>query len=347
MDPIPTRIETLDPITDPRWRRFVERHPAATIFHHPSWMRLLREQYRYTFTAPCVIATDGRVLAGLPIARIASRLTGTRLVSLPFSDVCGVLDGDGAALRTEILGAITATVESTHLGLEIRDSVPDVRLGRTVRRFWTHRLALSSDPEAAGQGFRPAVRRGITKARRAGLVAEWRTDDAALSTFYDLHLQTRRRHGTPTQPKRFILRFTDIFREGLGAVVLVRRDADVLAAAVFLWCSHTMTYKYGASDMRHLDVRPNNLLFMDAIRRGSEQGLRVLDLGRTDIGNEGLRCFKRGWGAEEADLSYTYLATAPPSDERGRAEHALAVAIRHGPPALGRVIGTALYRHVG
>jgi CelD/BcsL family acetyltransferase involved in cellulose biosynthesis len=343
VDLLPTRIETVDPITDPRWRRFVERHPAATIFHHPSWMRLLQQQYRYTFTAPCVVGPEGAVLAGLPIARIASRLTGTRLVSLPFSDACAVLDGGAAALRAKLLEAITATVETAQLGLEIREAVPDLRSGRPVRRFWAHHVMLPAD----GRCFRPAVRRGIAKARRAGLVTEWRTDEAALSSFYELHLQTRRRHGTPTQSKRFIMRFTDLFRDGLGAVVLVRRDSDTLAAAVFLWSSAAMTYKYGASDARHLDVRPNNLLFMDAIRRGSEQGLRVLDLGRTDMGNEGLRSFKRGWGAQEADLFYTYLGATPPADGARRAEHALATVIRHGPPVLGRIIGTALYRHMG
>ncbi|HEU4906635.1 MAG TPA: hypothetical protein VFT19_11065, partial [Solirubrobacterales bacterium] len=63
--------------------------------------------------------------------------------------------------------------------------------------------------------------------------------------------------------------------------------------------------------------------------------------------NEGLRAFKRSWGAEELELSYTYLAERAPSPEPGLRERVLGATIRRSPPLVGRLIGEALYRHAG
>jgi CelD/BcsL family acetyltransferase involved in cellulose biosynthesis len=106
-----------------------------------------------------------------------------------------------------------------------------------------------------------------------------------------------------------------------------------------------LTYKYGASDPRSLAARPNNLLFMEAIRWGCEHGLRTLDLGRTHWGQEGLRAFKLSWGAEERELRYRHLGRAAPRD--ARIGGALSVLIRRSPPVASRLIGEVLYRHAG
>ena len=108
-----------------------------------------------------------------------------------------------------------------------------------------------------------------------------------------------------------------------------------------------MTYKYGASDRRHLGVRPNNLLFMEAIDWGCANGARVLDFGRTTHDNEGLRAFKRAWGAEETTLRHTYFADRAPATTDGRALRMLGHVIRRAPAPVGRVVGEALYRHIG
>ena len=341
------RVETVDPIADPRWRQLVECHAEATIFHHPAWMRLLRDQYGYAVSALGVAAPGGALVAGLPIATVTSRLTGARLVSLPFSDACAGLETGDAGTDVLLSEAIAAAVDTAGLGLEIRGDAAGVPRSQTVRRFWVHRLLLSPDPQVVLRGCRPSIRRGVAKAQRAGLVGEWRTDPEGLRVFFDLHLQTRRRQGVPTQPKRFVLRFSELFREGLGSVLVVRHGAAAIAAGVFLMCNRTLTYKYGASDARHLGLRPNNLLFMEAIRWGCEHGCAVLDLGRTDLHNDGLRSFKRAWGSEESDLMYTYIGRSPPGLQPKPAERLLATAIRRGPRALGRVVGAALYKHVG
>ena len=77
---------TLDPLLDPRWPEFLERHARASVFHSRGWLEALRRTYGYE---PIVYTTSpptADLANGLVFCRIDSWLTGRRLVSLPFSD---------------------------------------------------------------------------------------------------------------------------------------------------------------------------------------------------------------------------------------------------------------------
>lgn len=336
------RTELLDPRTDARWRDFVERAERATIFHHPAWLDLLATCYRYEFAASCLVDDGGRVVAGLPWARIDSRLTGRRLVALPFSDACQPLTDE--ASEEELAGAVGEHRSETGLGIEVRWRMDP--LGPTVQRYWRHALPLEEDADAVARRAKSSIRRGVSKARKEGLEFERRTDPAALDAFYKLHLQTRKHQGVPTQPKRFIDGLRGLFERGHGFVAIVSDNGKPVAAAVFLQLRGQLVYKYGASDRSALARRPNNLLFAEVIRRGCESGLRELDFGRTDLDHEGLKQFKRGWGAEELPLHHTYAGMEIPAEGTSRAMGLVAPAIRHSPPSVGRLFG-ALYRHFG
>lgn len=337
------RAEVLDPRTDERWREFVGRAPGATIFHDPGWMRLLSERYRYDFEACCLVDGD-RVAGGLPWARIESRLTGRRLVALPFSDTCApLMDGAG---EEELARAVDAARRERGLGLEVRWELPGLG-GATPHLYALHTLALEPDADAVARRARSGIRRGVTKARREGLAFARRTDAAAINAFYGLHMRTRRHQGVPTQAKRFIAGLRPLFEAGQGFVGLVTDEGDrPIAAAVFLRLGGHLTYKYGASDRAALGRRPNNLLFAEVIRWACESGCHTLDFGRTDLDNEGLRSFKSGWGAEEQALHYTYAGIDPPT-KSSRSERYLSTMIRNTPPIVSRAVGVSLYRHYG
>lgn len=342
--------QLLDPIADPQWLEFVEGNPTAEIFHHPRWLELLRDQYGYELEA-CCIANGNGIEAGIPIARVESRLTGRRLVSLPFSDICSPAHSGGSdAGSLGLLGnALAAEAERSGLELTVRGPLPGAPGAVLEGGFFRHLLPLADDPaEVEARYSKSQVKRGIKKARRENLSWERRTDGAALDAFYALHVRTRQRLGVPTQPKRFIRRFERLFEDGLGFVGLILDDGKPIAAAVFLTCNGVITYKYGASDAASLGKRPNNLLFAEAIRWGCESGFQILDFGRTEAENEGLRAFKCSWGAVEVELPYTHFG----SDEQhepgsGRRDRMVGAVIRRSPPSVGRLVGAALYRHFG
>jgi CelD/BcsL family acetyltransferase involved in cellulose biosynthesis len=113
----------LDPIRDARWADLVERSPTATIFHHPQWLRVVSDAYRYPMTAVCIGRAGGELTSGLPIAFVHSRLTGSRLVSMPFSDTCGPIV-DGLAQEEELLCAVDRERRRRKLRLEVHSDVP-------------------------------------------------------------------------------------------------------------------------------------------------------------------------------------------------------------------------------
>lgn len=344
---MPVTTAILDPRDDARWLRLVERAPQTTIFHHPLWLGLVARQYRYPIAAAAVLDAGGEAVAGLPVALVASRLTGRRLVALPFSDACPPLvaqDAPGDA--AERLAAAVEDLRRRHgMPVEVRGAFP--ALAAPVDRFLQHRVDLTPGLEEVERGYASQVRRNVRKARREGVEVRRRVDAEALEEFYALHLRTRRRLGVPTQPKAFVRGLADVVQHGHGFVSIARLAGRPVAAAVFLHAGATLTYKYGASDPEFQQARPNNLLFADAIAWACEQRLGELDLGRTDLGHEGLSAFKRSWGAAETPLAHTYAGGPAPSPGPSLAERVLAPVIRRGPALTGRVIGEVLYRHAG
>jgi CelD/BcsL family acetyltransferase involved in cellulose biosynthesis len=336
----------LHPVADPRWRRFVDETPGATIFHHPSWLQLIGSRYRYPLAACCLLDERGAITAGLPVALVSSRLMGRRLVAFPFSDACPPL---GAARDMGALGrAVDDLAARMDTSVEVRWTL-DAPRAHPGARYRQHVLPLAAEIGEVEQRFRrSSVLRGLRRARRAGLVAHVRVDADALGLFYGLHAATRSRLGAPTQPRAFIRDLEGLFHDGLGFVLLVARGTEVAAAAVFLHHGGVLTYKYGASDAGSLQMRPNNLLFWEAIRWGCEHGMTALDLGRSDLEQQSLREFKLSWGADEHMLEYTHIGSdRGRSADRGLPGRALAATIRRTPPSASRLAGEILYRHAG
>jgi CelD/BcsL family acetyltransferase involved in cellulose biosynthesis len=342
-------LVSVDPLVDAAWGDLLERAPASTIFHHPAWLRLIRDHYGYSMSAWCLRGSDGRLVGGVPVALVDSRLTGARFIALPFSDSCPpLLDPSAGVDISRVAGGVSNACAQFGLALEVRGALAGSPEGAVIERYVQHQLTLQPDIDRVVQGFTKAhVLRGVAKARREGVTIERRTDREGLARFYRLHTLTRRHQGVPTQSRRFILGFSELFDAGLGFVMLARHQGRDIAAAVFFTDGRTLTYKFGASDRRFLSVRPNNLLFMEAIRWGCEHEQRVLDFGRTDHDNDGLRAFKKTWGATESPLEFTYFGDYNQTLGRGLARQAMSIAIKHAPPTFGRLLGETLYRHFG
>lgn len=324
----------------------MECSSTGSVFHHVEWLRLLQDQYRYPLIAHCVTADNGQIVAGLPFARVSSRLTGKRLVAVPFSDNCSpvlVNAGDRQALDL-LLNSIRARYADSGTCVEIRAPISGLP---SSERFYQHELALEPCIASVQGNFSKNAKRGIARAKREGVEVHRATDAAALDAFYQLHVRTRRRQGVPTQPKPFIDRFARLFERDLGFVLLARSEGRPIAAAVFLHFNGVLTYKYGASSPSDLDKRPNHAVFGEVIRWGCEQAHHTLDFGRTDLDNEGLRSFKRSWGAHERELGYTRFPAADAGVARGAVPKLVKTLISRTPPITGRLIGAALYRHFG
>jgi lipid II:glycine glycyltransferase (peptidoglycan interpeptide bridge formation enzyme) len=218
-----------------------------------------------------------------------------------------------------------------------------------AEKYYGHKLDLTIGMEELFARFQSPVRRAIRKAEKSGLTAEASKTREAMLDFYRLHVRTRRRHGVPPQPLTFFLNIHEaIIKTGLGFIVLAQKATKPIAAAVFLHSGTTALYKYGASDERIQEVRGNNLVMWEGIRRLAGQGLKTLHFGRTSVENDGLRRFKLSWGTKEEISEYFRFAFGPNMwvNSCRNAPEFYKQLFRRLPLAVNRVAGALIYPHL-
>jgi CelD/BcsL family acetyltransferase involved in cellulose biosynthesis len=331
-------------LDDPRWCNLVKQDATSEAFHHPAWARTVSAPYG--FRAFVLARLQGEVVVGgVPLVEVRGPLRAPRWISLPFTDRCAPL-----VRGTTDLNALTRDLEMARrdagvTSVEVRAALPSPASPIQTHAV-IHRLPLAGSAEETAAAFeRSHVLRNVRKARREGVRVRLASQERDVTeTYYGLHAATRRRQGVPVQPRRF---FGEIWHgmiaSGLGFCLLADVDGETIAGGVFLAWNQTLTYKYGASDMRAWPLRPNNLIFWEAIRLGCEQGRTVLDFGRSYAGNQGLRQFKSSWGASESTLKYSSLGVARPQ-RRDWLTKVAEPLIRHSPIVVCRLAGELLYR---
>jgi CelD/BcsL family acetyltransferase involved in cellulose biosynthesis len=328
-------------LEDPRWRALVARSAPATPFHDPAWARVLATTYGLR---ACALLLDDET-AGAPFL-IARGLTGRRVwVSLPYTDELAPLaDTPEARARFVVsLAAFGGRADASRI--DLRTSVEELGWHRDADAV-LHELDLRGGAEAVHRGFsKSQVVRNIKRAGRECVTVHAATGVGGMRTFYALHERTRRRQGVPVQPWRFFAQLWEhVVAPGGGTVLIASHRTTPLAAAVFLHGNGTTIYKFGASDPSGWDRRPNHAIFWRAIQEACARGDVRMDFGRTDLGQDGLRAFKSGWGAQERPLVYSSLEPRAVAGAEGLATRALAQVIRRGPSWAGRGLGAALYR---
>jgi len=335
-------------ISNPQWMELVCSDNRATVFHHPAWIELLANCYHYHPIVVAVLDKKGEIRAGLPVMEINIPFSGRRWVALPFSDYCSPLYRDDEALNM-LFNRLPVLYKENHLrGLEVRREVP-ANFGLQVQApYVLHTVKLEPDITLLTKRIHRTQMQNIRTAEKNEIRIEFSTDIQAVHSFYHLHCLTRRKHGVPVQPWKFFrLISSDLLAKGMGFVLLAFKGEACVAGGLFLHLQKTLTYKYSASDEEYLNLRPNHLLTWTALKWGCENDFTYFDFGRADIGDEGLREFKRRWGAEETPLAYSYLPSAPNEGGSGRFKSLLNSMIRRSPLWVCQLAGELLYRYAG
>jgi CelD/BcsL family acetyltransferase involved in cellulose biosynthesis len=306
----PLEIKLTNPVADPDWDRLVASHPDATFFHSAAWAEVLLQTYSHEPLYLRCFQGD-RLVALFPIMEVRSLLTGRRGVCLPFTDCCNpLLFDEGASLYTsQSLFEVARDRKWKHL--EVRGRTKFDIGSEPAEAFYNHTVDLRSTPSELLARFKSSARRALRKANRSGLQVEVTVSPEAITEYYRLHAQTRKRHGLPPQPLSFFQNIQEaVISRGLGFVVLARFDGQAIAGAVFFRFGNRGLYKFAASDLRFQNLRPNNLVIWQGARYLAEHGVQELDLGRTALNHHGLRRFKLSCGSKEKTIHYFKFETA-------------------------------------
>src|SRR5271163_4064045 len=128
----------LDPTKDARWAELVERHPDASVFHTVGWLEALKRTYGYEPVVFTTSSPTGALTNGLVFCRVKSWLTGSRMVSLPFSDHCEPLCGTSGDLDFLIRYLKTALEHENCRYLEVRSIRKNVDQTSSTEGFHSH-----------------------------------------------------------------------------------------------------------------------------------------------------------------------------------------------------------------
>ena len=344
-------VYTFNPLEDPRWAEFVQRHPRASVFHAPGWLEALRRTYGYEPVAYTTTPPGSELTNGVVLCRVYSRITGRRMVSLPFSDHCEPLVDRPEDLEGLLHFLELDCTKERWKYVEIRPrtgcAVPPGGL-KPAQAFYFHALDLNPELTEILHRFHKASTFGkIRRAEREGLTCEEGRGATLLEKFYQLLVRTRRRLQLPPHPRDWFRNLVDC----LGDNVKIRtaaKDGRPIASILTLSFKDGLVYKYGCSDERFHNLGGMPLLFWHAIQEGKRNGAREFDLGRSDSDNPGLITFKEHWGATRSQLTYwRYPARLAPAAAAGWRMQAAKKVFAHIPDSFLIAAGKMLYRHIG
>lgn len=345
------RIHVLDPLLDSRWDEFVGRHPHASVFHDRGWLEALARTYGYELYV-LTSAPFGQPLEnGIVVCRVSSWITGARLVSLPFSDHCEPLLHESEEFEDFIHWMQDACDLQNWRYVELRPLSASYREGHGLqpnRSYWFHELDLrASLDQMFEQLHKNSFQRKVQRAEREGLSYESGRSEQLMNDFYRLLMRTRRRQQLLPQPRVWFKNLLECMRDMLR-IRVARKDGTPVAAMLTLHHGSSVVYKYGCSDEKFHNLGGMPFLFWKLVEESKASGAEKIDLGRTDLANEGLIAFKDRLGASKRLLTYyRYAKTAKQGVAALSDSQALRQFFSLLPETVCSAAGRILYRHLG
>lgn len=304
------KLTTINPINDQLWLTLVERFNGS-VFHSPTWMRVLAETYGFDVCAQVLTDDSGQPVAGIPFVKILD-IFGGRLVTMPFSDYC-----DPLVSTREHWAVLSQSLIDQQLPISIRplhcQQPLDDEQFRLVKQAKWHRIDIAPDVDTIWKRNDESTYRAIRKAQRDGVTVEARHDKDAMRIFFEMHLGIRKyKYKMIAQPWPF---FENIWTYWLdtrqGAILTAMYGGQAIAATLVLKWGDTLYYKFNASLRDQLAVRPNDLLVWELIQYAKKLGCSFLDFGLSDWDQDGLLRFKRKYATEEKTISF--IRHTPPA----------------------------------
>jgi Acetyltransferase (GNAT) domain len=345
-------IQVINPLSDSRWDDLVARHPRASVFHQRGWLEALVCTYRYEPLALTTASAGEPLQDGIVFCLISSWITGTRLVSLPFSDHCEpLLKGPGDS--TEFMSWLRAECDRQHWRyLELRPQ-HQVEAGaghglQSSRSYWLHELdTTSSVAQIFSRFHKNSFQRKIRRAEKERLTCETGCSEQLVDEFCGLLLITRRRHKLPPQPRKWFTSLAASMGDKVQ-IMLARKGGTPIAAILTLRHSSCIVYKYGCSDARFHSLGGMPFLFWRLVEDSKEAGVEKIDLGRCDLENEGLTAFKDRLGTTRKLMTYLrYPQTGNLELASSREWQVMSRICSVLPDSVMPTVGRLLYRHIG
>jgi CelD/BcsL family acetyltransferase involved in cellulose biosynthesis len=333
------RVAVINPLSDTRYRQFVNAHPDATIVHEPAWAAVLSEAFPACRLHYLLWMQDGDIAAACPGCRLGR--SGRRWVALPFASACDPLMAAEVAAES-LWQPLVAHFQETGIdefewhATEVGHRPPDPTVAGVVDDYINQVIPLDGGREAIWKKFhKTSVQQRIRRADHMGYDTRIACGPADVDDFFRLHILNRRRLGLPPLPKAlFAAMWKHLQPSGFMTLKLLIRNGDAVASLILLHHRRSWIAEYTATDPKALTDNPNHHLYWHSMVDAIEDGAAVFDFGRTARDNLGLEEFKARWGALAIPLRY-FQAPAPGDGSLPRrVARRLKWLVQHTPPAV-------------
>jgi len=289
----------INPLISPQWDETVLNSSNPQFFHQSCWIRTLAETYNFKPLCFMLPEEHGCTVPMLIVKTLSGR---KKAVALPFSDGCDIVCNEISP--DELVDKLLSISREEKIDrLEFLGVSRFIPSGEPSHSYYGHRLQLTKDEKELWKKLSSSKQRNIKKAQREGVTVAFYNDSESIREYYRLHCITRKRHGLPPQPVSFFDAIVNnVVGKGSGEVALARSGKEIIAGALFLFCKSEVLYKFGASDKSLQNMRSNDLLMWEGIKRYAQKGYSILSFGKTEMFHDGLCRFKEGFGALRVTL---------------------------------------------
>ena len=167
-------------------------------------------------------------------------------------------------------------------------------------------LDLTKSEEDIMAGMRQRLRRALRKAAKNNITVETSTDPADIKTFYQIQLQTAKRHDFFAFSEDFLTKQFEAFApNGEAVLYTAKHEGEILAQNFMIFYGNEASYHYGVSSELGTKLSGAPLLHMQAMRDARERGIKrynfwgIVDEDDTKHRFYGVSTFKRGFGVTE------------------------------------------------
>jgi len=291
-------IDTLETADAARWDDYVMTAEWGSFFHLFAWRQILQQAFGHA-TYYYYAEQNGQITGVLPLTHIKSLLFGNTLIGNGFCVYGGIL-----ADNDEAFNALTAQARQKARELGV-DSL-ELRNRHQMHPEWPHkelyvtfRKELDPDVEknmnAIPRKQRAMVRSGI----KAGLTS---VIDDNVDRFYRAYSESVRNLGTPVFPKRYFKLLKETFGDSCE-ILTIEHEGNLVASVMNFYFKDEVLPYYGGGTAMARELKGNDFMYWEVMRRAVEKGCRIFDFGRSKIDTGSYR-FKKHWGFEPEPLYY-------------------------------------------
>ena len=167
-------------------------------------------------------------------------------------------------------------------------------------------LDLHKSEDEIMANMRQRLRRALRKAEKNQITIETSTNPEAIKEFYQIELQTAKRHSFYAFSEDFLTKQFAAFAKGKEAVLYIaKKDGEILAENFMIFYGNEASYHYGVSSELGTKYSGAPLLHMQAMRDARKRGISrynfwgIVDEEDTKHRFYGVSVFKRGFGVSE------------------------------------------------